>query len=514
MKKTIIIHPFLFAIFPILFLFAYNIGQVSFSEILLPSVIVLVFTTVALFILWLILKRDIKKSAILVSAFLILFFSYGRIYNLIQDWQIGSFMIGRYRYLMIVWAILFITGVYYTVRTRKDLHNFTNILNVIAICLIIISLVNIGIYEFKTRSAVVNNPDKKYSEISASKDNSVYPDIYYIILDGYASSDTLNEVFGYDNHEFIDYLSDKGFYIADKSRSNYTITFLSLASSLNMEYINYLSDTLGKESDDRRVPYQMIKNNMVMNFLKSKGYKFINFSSGWGPTDDIQYADLNITFSGLDEFQTELVQTSMLDAFANKYFLRDSAREKVLNAFSKLAEIYKIKGKKFIFAHIICPHPPYLFDANGGIVEGAKIDIGDNWKRKEYYVNQLIFINKKVKIIVDEILSKSEVPPIIILQADHGSASTFLSSGLEYDKKIGLTENMLRERTGIFNAYYLPLGGDNILYDSITPVNTFRFIFNYYFKTNYNLLDDKIYFSNDKYPYNFIDVTDLSIGKS
>jgi hypothetical protein len=513
MKKTIIIHPFLFALFPILFLFAYNIGQVSFSEILLPSAIVLGFTAIALILLWLVLKRDIKKAAVIVSTFLILFFSYGRIFDLIQEWQIGSFVIGRYRYLMIVWAILFIIGVYYTVRTRKDLHNFTNVLNVIAICLVIISLVNIGIYEFKTRGAVVNNLDKKYSEISTSKDNAVYPDIYYIILDGYASSDTLNEVFGYDNHEFIDYLSDKGFYIAKESKSNYAITFLSLASSLNMDYINYLSDTLGKEPDDRRVPYQMIKNNKVMNFLKSKGYKFINFSSGWGPTNDNQYADLNITFSGLDEFQTELIQTSMLDAFANKYFLRDSAREKILNAFSKLAEIYKIKEKKFIFAHIISPHPPYLFDANGGIVEGAEVNIADDWTQKENYINQLIFINKKVKILVDEILSKSEVPPIIILQADHGPASTFSSHDL-VEKKNNLTENMLKERMGIFNAYFLPSDGDNILYDSITPVNTFRLIFNYYFKTNYDLLNDKIYFSNGVYPYDFTDVTDLVSGKS
>ena len=46
-------------------------------------------------------------------------------------------------------------------------------------------------------------------------------DIYYIIVDGYASSSTLEEIYGYDNHEFTDYLTERGFYVASESRSNY-----------------------------------------------------------------------------------------------------------------------------------------------------------------------------------------------------------------------------------------------------------------------------------------------------
>ena len=60
-----------------------------------------------------------------------------------------------------------------------------------------------------------------------------------------------------------------------------------------------------------------------------------------------------------------------------------------------------------------------------------------------------------------------------------------------------------------WNAYYLPNKGSDMLYKSITPVNTFRVIFNHYFKTRYELLEDKNYFSNAKKErYRFIDVTD------
>jgi len=72
-------------------------------------------------------------------------------------------------------------------------------------------------------------------------------------------------------------------HIALKDLNINPMSYLSMASSLNMEYINYLSDIAGLESNDRVVPYEMIKNNKVMNFLKSRGYKFIHFSFGWSP---------------------------------------------------------------------------------------------------------------------------------------------------------------------------------------------------------------------------------------
>ncbi|GAI50318.1 unnamed protein product, partial [marine sediment metagenome] len=54
------------------------------------------------------------------------------------------------------------------------------------------------------------------------------------------------------------------------------------------------------------------------------------------------------------------------------------------------------------------------------------------------------------------------------------------------------------------NAYFLPNDGSHLLYESITPVNSFRIVFNLYFDTNYDLLKDESYFSNFKYPLEFI----------
>jgi len=517
MKKTFIIHPILFAIFPILFLYSHNIGQlsiVSFFEILIPIAIILGFTTIAVVLLWLILKKDSKKAGIIVSIFLALFFSYGRVYDPIKGFKIGNFIIGGHRYLLAVWLILFILGSYFIIKTKKDLHNFSNILNVIAVILVLFSLANIGIYKFKARdiqegSSVISQNE----EVSTPENQTTLPDIYYIIFDGYAGKSSLEEFYNYDNHEFIDYLTDKGFYVASKSRCNYPWTSLSLASSLNMEYINYLSDKAGLESDDRTIPYQMITNSKVWKFLHSKGYKFVHLnSSGWGPTDRNRNADISIHVNGLNEFNILLIQTTMLKPF-EKYIIMDSARDKVLDSFSNLAKVHKIEGPKYIFAHIMSPHPPFFFGTNGEFIPEAEYKLCAYWD-KEKYLNQLIFVNSRIKIFIEEILTKSEIPPIIILQADHGARSTLGDPhGDRADPaNIGWldpTAEMLRESTFILNAYYLPENGSGLLYDSITPVNTFRIIFNYYFDENYELLEDKCYYSPYWQPYNFFDVTEI-----
>jgi len=341
---------------------------------------------------------------------------------------------------------------------------------------------------------------------------SSMPDIYYIILDGYASSKMLKDVFGYDNSEFIDYLAAKGFYIAAESRSNYTQTFVSLASSLNMEYVNYIADFVDVERTSGSIPYLLVHNNKVVRFLKKNGYKFVHFGTAWGSTMHNKYADIEFQSGKGNEFYMMLVKTTMLKWF-EKSFLTDDVRKRILDNFVILSRLHRIPGPKFVFAHIISPHPPYLFDKNGNPVPGEEPYMDrereNDWLKKEKYINQLIYINKKIKIFVDEILSKSPVRPVIILQSDHGTAFRFgLRDAGWYERWENPKNDMIEERMRIFNANYLPDGEEDLLYESITPVNTFRIIFNGYFDAGYELLGDRCYYSSYKRPFKFIEVDD------
>jgi len=518
LKKQAIIHPILFAIYPILFLVSHNMGKISLSESIMPLVVVLLCTFLFLFLLRLILK-DSKKAGIICSIFLILFFSYGRVYDVIGGWQIGSIVIGRHLILVTLWSILVVVASIYALRRQSDFYNSTRFLNIMSLILVILSLVPIVIYVAGTTAGQYKHTSVENKTGSQTANNlDASPDIYYIILDGYANSKTLEEIYNYDNSWFTESLAEKGFYIASDSRSNYATTFMSIASSLNMEYINYLSDRLGVESGDHSTPFQMIEDNKVWRFLESRGYKFIHIGSGWGPTNSNRYADLNIQADGLDRFSMLFLRLTMLRPFT-RHTIANDLRDIHLSNFNKLADMPGIEGPKFVFAHMLVPHPPYVFGQNGEpitkIVRTSSNIFADAEWHEEKYLNQLIFVSKKVDWLAGEILSKSDKEPIIILQSDHGPA---LTAGWgkavarmkdQNDEQLDLTtKRFFRERLRIFNACYLPHKGDRFLYESITPVNTFRIIFNNYFDANFDLLDDGTYFSTYDRPYKFYRVPD------
>jgi hypothetical protein len=425
----------------------------------------------------------------------------------VENIRIGGFIIGRHQYFLGLWVIAMAAAIYYVVWRSVNRKDLTIILSVVAITLSIIPATKIALYESKRLFSEKSiGPQEKINFVDlASKQSIKHADIYYIILDAYASTSTLKEIYGYDNGEFEKYLRDKGFYIASKSRSNYTSTFLSLASSLNMDYLNRLRERLGEESRDRSLAHDMIKNNKVMRILKSRGYNFVHFRTVFPATGRNYHADWDVECGRFfsTEFYEMLIQTTMLRVFKKYLDLSFFARERILCIFDVLPEVqHKMKGPNFIFAHITIPHPPYIFGPNG---EARDAIMQYNWKRlwqqKDHYLNQLRFVNKKIIQVVDRILSEADAQPIIILQSDHGPQST----GVLTDPHKMLFE----ERMRILNAYHLPYGGENLLYESITPVNSFRVILRNYFNMDYELLEDRSIFSDYSYPFKFLDITEI-----
>ena len=515
MKKLLVIHPFLFSIFPILALFAHNIAIIPMEQIITPLVITTIFTLL-LFLLLGFLLKDKQKAGLIVSLLFFLFFSYGHFYNLIKDLMlvIKGFFIGPHKILFLSFGLIFLLCIYFCIKTRRRLYNFTNILNVVAVSLVVISSINIGLYKLKTGSIWQNRESVANLEINImdSKKAANFPNIYYIILDGYAREDILKELYHYDNTKFLNFLIKKGFYIANKSSSNYCQTSLSLASSLNMTYLDTLVKAIGVKNSDRKFVVDMIKKNNTFSFLKKYGYTIVAFSSGYYGTE-IKNADIYISSGlGINLFQNELINITLFQVIFSKLVKKTAyglQRKRILNTFDNLLNISKTKNPFLVFIHIICPHPPFVFGAHGEkITPSYRFKISDgshllHWISKDEYIegykNQLDFLNKKIIKTIDAIISRSPEPPMIILQADHGPGS-MLDWGNAHNTNFN-------ERLSILNAYYLPGDGNKELYPSITPVNTFRVIFNRYFGTNYNLLKDKSYFSTWSQPYKFIDVT-------
>jgi hypothetical protein len=330
------------------------------------------------------------------------------------------------------------------------------------------------------------------------------PNIYYIILDGYPREDVLQELYHYDNSNFLNYLKNKGFYIAPKSRSNYCQTSLSLTSSLNFDYLEKIIN-LKDINTNNRVPLEkVLKDNRLFHYLKEFGYKIIANESDY---DFTNMTNADIFFSTnrwmSNEFQNTMINTTFLSFVFSKiltqYSLLNLHMKRMQSAFDHLSDPPPLIAPYFFFTHILSPHP-YTKGIESPMYDGSHYYEATKETVDQYrmiFIERLESLNIKMKQVIDRILLKSDRPNIIVLQADHGPGSE-----LNWDDA---GKSNFKERLSILNAYYLPKRGEKYCYSDITPVNTFRIILNHYFGTQYDLLEDRCYFSTWTLPYKFIE---------
>ena len=499
-ENGFIIFLLMFSVFPLLSVYFENIEELYNSESSIYSLLIIILILTLIFTIVIkLLVKDKAKTQIFVFTVLALFFLFGHLRDL---FTVLGF---AHRMVIVILGILFIVVpalvIYFTLKTKRNLKPVSRGINILSFTLLSIVLLRILIFSIDNRKTAENQ------ELQAAKVSNTnmkdLPDIYYIILDGYASSDILKDEFGFDNSSFENYLTEKGFYVTPNSRSNYMNTFLSLGATFNMNYINHLGDSLPNGSTNRSIPYNMALDGRVMKYLKAKGYKTVHFGSVFGGTKENDQADYNFKHSSyMGEFTTNFLHTTALSPFVG-YFAGKEYRKTILYAFEHLAKLDSIKDPKFVFAHIVSPHPPYVFDENGQeIPKSVNLDNSWNKDEKKYYLGQLKFLNKKVKTLTEKLLNKSE-NSVIIIQSDHGPA--FLEDDMENP-----SPGFLKERSEIFNAIYINNSSSNNknLYPEISSVNTFRAVFNTLFNEDFKILKDSTFYSTYKNPYDFINITE------
>ncbi len=505
MNVLIAIYPYLFAVFPTLFLFFNNLPQypVSFSETVIPLIMVIVFTFVCVEGLSRLFKNR-QKPSLVVSLFVLLFFSYGRLETVFLRYP--EFFPPLY--LTLIFSCL----TYAIISVRREFFAISRAAAMVGVLLVLMQPMAYIIS--RSTDGVVPGSSHTSGSSGAFDASAVRPDIYYIILDGYARQDVLSELYDHDNLAFIDELKGLGFFVAKNSSSNYPQTIHSLASSLNMTYLDDFADRVGKQRYDRKPIEIMVQENAVLSFLTSRDYLTVAFGSGFRFTE-LKNADifLNPNYS-LSEFQNLLLGSTPIPALSAKLSIgsiSDTYRKRVLFTFDHLTDFTNLQNPKFVFAHLISPHPPFVFDEHGGPIisnrltrfsDGNELIQSDQDREdyRKYYQKQLSFVSKKILTIVRQLITNSKTPPIIILQSDHGP-------GLYWDIDSAEATN-LHERMSNLTALHLPGTSDILPYDSMTPVNIFRLIFNRYFGASYEKLDDKNFFMKMNAPYDFIDVTD------
>jgi len=375
----------------------------------------------------------------------------------------------------------------------------------IAFIALAIPMVQIVYFQRKSRLIEAQVLELPVDMGEVQRPEGIPPDVYLIILDAYLRDDILLEEYQYDNSQFIDALTELGFYVARCSMSNYSQTGLSMISICNMNYIQALTE--GFDSA-RSALKGLFGHSRVRKIFETLGYSIVAFDTGFvwinlydadyffGPPRADSFHEI-LLHGGMNGFEKMVLDMSFAHVFIDVINLPDVIdrmlpdleppyniyRERTLYVLDQLQynRVPSIQGPKFVYAHLIAPHFPYVFDQDGEYVNDDEIV-----DRDAAYRDQLIYVNKRILEIISEIITNSDIQPIIILQGDHGRA-----------------KNRIEETVAILNAYYLPNYSGQELYPSISPVNTYRLIFDTYFSGDFGLLKDVSYYSTSVLPFDF-----------
>lgn len=144
----------------------------------------------------------------------------------------------------------------------KRIKKTQNLLSLIYILLIPIALL-VGF----NLAVIINAEHKKTTTAGLTRTVTVipegqerdYPDIYILFFDEFASLESMEKLWNYDNSAFARKLEEKGFHIARNSRTRYAMTHMAIPGVLNLKYLD--PDISRAES------YRKYNRNLVLTLI-------------------------------------------------------------------------------------------------------------------------------------------------------------------------------------------------------------------------------------------------------
>ena len=483
--------PVLLAAIPTLYHYSNNVEKLTPLNLFRMLVFNIVLAVAVYLVLLTVTKFRAFTAANAASIFLIFFNVYGLAYKLLLGLdliRIKHYTLLPLTIVMAAYSILFIRRL-----GESASISFWKNLALISGVLVIFNLVSIIPTE-------VNRWKDNRTAIASSAvlgDDSLIensPDIYYIVLDEFAGFQAMRKYWKYHGvDDFVGFLKDRGFFVAEASHGSTPDTLHELATRLN--YREYPS---GKA--DAQTYFQDIADNRVMRYLKSRGYTIVVFDEtnmGYPAAKSInadflyEFGSPAIPQSGkrsyefyFDEFGELVVDNTMLYAFSRNYRGNSpqiSQHSNMINFTVNHITDKDVPSPKFVYIHLLLPHAPFVFRPDGS---HADTDNATNWN---YYIDNYKFAIKVAEAMVNKILSESDskTPPIIILQSDHGARNQEGKDG----KNVILKNYPEEYKTLILYALHIPGYDYSDLPQDIDPINTFPLIFNHLFGEEIDLLE-------------------------
>jgi len=474
---------FLLPVFFVLHGFNEHYDFIPVRDALFLTLIYLFSSLLLLLIFWLWYRNFIKASLAAFSAMGIHLF-FGSFHDLLKNIFPGS-LLSKYSFILTLLFLLFFTFLFVLKKKKKNPEKTCLYLNLLFIVLIIAEL---GFLGSKIISGRAYTPQLPEGFIFCN--NCPRPDIYFILADEYAGNTELKDMFGFDNNDFTNELTKRGFHVIQESYSNYNYTPYAIGSILNMDYIPTIKNKPGEQN--LTASYKSIRENRLLKFLLSHQYQFYNYS-----VFDFEGYPSSIN-KGLLPVNTKLISSQTLISRLNRdlrfnlitrlqskkelkkwtYSTKEN-NELIYNLTWKLPE-KKTTQPKFVYTHLEMPHYPYYFNKEGKeqpfetLLEGNQVN-------KNNYIEYLQHTNKELLKLVNNILATSVTPPVIILMGDHGFRHFTQPIDDRYHY-LNLSALFLPDKN------YLPYK------DSLSGINFFRIFLNNQFRQKLNYVKDTTIF--------------------
>lgn len=437
-------------------------------------------------------KKD--KAGVWASALLIIFFFWGSTHDFLKA-HLSPFF-SSYKFLLsLILVLLFFLGA----RLRRK-HSTIQKTNAFLNLLLIILLSTEGLTSLYK---AINKEGKKknltYYNMSLqtplfSESDSLKPDIFYIIFDEYASSLSLKHYLNYDNSILDSVLIKNGFYIATGSKSNYNATPFSISSTFSLDYFNLPLEEKKLFPKELLQAQFTLKQAIFPSLLKNQGYSIKNYGlcdvKGQSAPEeplfnpDIRKILYKETFWGrvkddiLWHIPFKIPSFIVPDEEAIK---RKNVLRRNCNNYKNFLDELSIQTNqpKFVFGHILMPHGRYYLTKKG---EERNVYASDDHSdiRDSLYIDQLVYTNTWIESLVSAANKKFSRPRVVIIQGDHGRRDL-----IPYHPALKREKQFMN-----LNCFYFSDKNYEMLYDSISSVNTFRIVLNKYFHSNIPLLKD------------------------
>lgn len=442
---------------------------------------------------WLLLRR-VRAAGIWAAVILLPYLFWAPFHDFMKSLPLPP-RLSSYTVLLPVYFIAIVSSFLFLRIKKPDLSRFTFFLNLLFIVFVGLEIISTG---YKIGSGELSRLDIGKSKstttlISQIKKSAVAPDIFFVVFDEYASSKALSSYLHFDNSTLDSTLEHNHFLIVEDARSNYNSTPHSLASTLNLDYLQ--ADLEGAPSDPKNMlqAQYAYKKSILPKALDGLGYHVMNL--GLMDLDDYPSAgpsffdrDIDLVFSketlgGRAFWEIWWNFTSrwswLKPSPAKKEKWRQVAVQRnKTNLNHLLSELKTQTGMpKFVMAHIMLPHRPFYLDRSGQL---RNTDNDYHLSNDSLYLDQLYHTNTWITKIAENANQSFERPRVIIVAGDHGKRDN--------EQPIG---SRIREKQFMnLSAYYFSDGRDSLLYPSISPVNTFRIVLNKYFDAGLPLLRD------------------------